>query len=285
METIEDVVLRYSRRGMDVLRAYMDDRYCKRAVERILSLRRGTVLLTTGFYVAGHAETDGPLGTMVLAKALARLGYNPVIITDKYCDGLFEIEQLKVEYVDINAPDKAYEQLLNKHNPVCLISIERCGRNAEDDYTNMRGVSIKAKTARMDLLFEKARKQNIPTFGVGDGGNEIGMGNLKEVIEDKLQLVPCAVKVDELVIATVSNWGAYALAAYMQQIMKVKLLPDFKEIKSYLEAIVRMGSVDGVTREQMLSVDGFSLDVEREIIEELQKVSSYEEEEQERKAG
>lgn len=37
-----------------------------------------------------------------------------------------------------------------------------------------------------------------------------------------------------------------------------------------------MGSVDGVTKEQAMSVDGFSLEVEREILEELHRaVRSY----------
>ena len=66
-------------------------------------------------------------------------------------------------------------------------------------------------------------------------------------------------KVDTLVIATVSNWGAYAIAAYIQKMTGTKVLPGFSEIKEYLSLIVNMGSVDGVTKEQTLSVDGFHL--------------------------
>ena len=140
----------------------------------------------------------------------------------------------------------------------------------------MRGISIKDKTARTDILFEMARQEGIPTFGVRDGGNEIGMGKLKEVIMSKLALTPCDIEVDALIIATVCNWGAYALAAYMQKIKKIKVLPTYKEIENYLKTIVRMGSVDGVTKEQAMSVDGFSLEVEREILEELHRaVRSY----------
>ena len=42
-----------------------------------------------------------------------------------------------------------------------------------------------------------------------------------------------------------------------------KVLPGFSKSKQYLSLIVNMGSVDGVTKEQTLSVDGFSLDVEK----------------------
>ena len=261
---------------MHVLRKYMDTHYCQKAVEKLLSLPYGNILLTTGFYVEGHAETDGPLGTMTLGKALAKLGYHPIIVTDKYCKGFFEVEGLEVKYVHLGDGKEEYEKLLEECQPVALISIERCGRNVQNDYANMRGISIKDKTARTDILFEMARQEGITTFGVGDGGNDIGMGNLKEVIMSKLALTPCDIEVDALIIATVSNWGAYALAAYMQKIKKIKVLPTYKEIENYLKTIVRMGSVDGVTKEQAMSVDGFSLEVEREILEELHRaVRSY----------
>lgn len=273
-ETIEDVVLRHSKRGMTVLRSYMSRDYCRQAARRILELEKGTILLTTGFYVAGHAETDGPLGTVVLAKALEKQGFYPVIITDEFCRGFFEAADLEVCYVDVEDGTEKYEALLEKFAPAALISIERCGRNIKNDYANMRGVSIKEYTARTDWLFIQARKQGIPTFGVGDGGNEIGMGNLKEVISGKLELVPCKVKVDTLVIATVSNWGAYAIAAYIQKMTGTKVLPGFSEIKEYLSLIVNMGSVDGVTKEQTLSVDGFSLDVEKEILDGLKTLAA-----------
>ena len=273
-ETIEDVVLRHSKRGMTVLRSYMSRDYCRQAARRILELEKGTILLTTGFYVAGHAETDGPLGTVVLAKALEKQGFYPVIITDEFCRGFFEAADLEVCYVDVEDGAEKYEALLEKFAPAALISIERCGRNIKNDYANMRGVSIKEYTARTDWLFIQARKQGIPTFGVGDGGNEIGMGNLKEVISGRLELVPCKVKVDTLVIATVSNWGAYAIAAYIQKMTGTKVLPGFSEIKEYLSLIVNMGSVDGVTKEQTLSVDGFSLDVEKEILDGLKTLAA-----------
>ena len=273
-ETIEDVVLRHSKRGMTVLRGYMDSDFCKRAAQQILDLERGTILLTTGFYVAGYAETDGPLGTVVLARALKSQGFHPVIVTDQFCRGFFEPAGLDVCYMDVDAYEDEYEKVLDDYQPVGLISIERCGRNTEDDYANMRGVSIREHTAQMDWLFIKARQRGIPTFGVGDGGNEIGMGNLKDVISGKLELVPCKVKVDTLVIATVSNWGAYAVAAYIQKMTGVRVLAKFSELKEYLARIVDMGSVDGVTKEHTLSVDGFSLDVEREILDGLKNLAA-----------
>lgn len=270
--TVENVILRHSKRGMHILEGYLEKNYCEQAAEEILKLEKGTVFLTTGFYVAGYAETDGPLGTLFLAKALNRLGYRAVIVTDEFCRGYFETEGVETVYAAIDAGGKEYRALLREYRPLGLISIERCGENVEGDYANMRGVSIAGQTARIDRMFELAKEEGIPTFGVGDGGNEIGMGNLKQVITEKLELVPCRVTVDHLVIATVSNWGAYGIIAYLEMLTGEKLLPEVEQVETYLGKIVDMGSIDGVNKEHVPTVDGFPVEVEREILDGLHGV-------------
>lgn len=270
--SIEDIVLRYSGRGMTLLQKYLKTNYCFNAARRLLALERGNVLLTTGFYVAGAAETDGPPGTLCLAKALARLGFTPTIVTDRICQGLFESEQLPVEYVDIASGDDVYRRLLDRYQPVCLISVERCGHNLENDYANMHGKSIASQTARIDTMFELADAREILTIGIGDGGNEIGMGNLKDVISEKMDLNPCTVTVDELIIATTSNWGAYALAACLSILIHRHILLSYRELADYLKKIVALGCVDGVTKKAEPSVDGFPLKIEKEIVTALSDV-------------
>ncbi len=269
INSIESVVMQHSARGMNVLREHMSQFYVKDAVEKLLALPKGTVLLTTGFYVAGHAETDGPAGTATVATALKKIGYQPVIITDKLCRGFFEVKQIPVCYVAFDADQQVFRDILKKYQPVACISIERCGINSKDEYANMRSVSITAHTARIDLLFTCANQEGIYTIGVGDGGNEIGMGNLKHIIEDKLSLVPCVVETSSLIIATVSNWGAYAMVSYMQRLTGIHVLPSFQEIKQYLDQIVRLGSVDGVKKENISTVDGFPIETSKEIIDSL----------------
>ncbi len=271
--SIEDIVLLHSGRGMTQLQKYLQNAYCLHAAQRLLSLPRGNVLLTTGFYVAGHAETDGPPGTLSVALALKKLGFHPTIVTDHICDGLFEPEGLSVVYANPDTNRSWYQNLLNQYHPVCLISVERCGHNKNNDYANMRGVSISDATARIDTMFELAAKKHILTIGIGDGGNEIGMGNLKEAISKELSLNPCTVTVDELIIATTSNWGAYALVAYLDLLQEENILPDYKEIAGYIDRIVADGCVDGVTHKQVPSVDGFPQETEREIIELLHQVT------------
>ena len=52
-ETIEEVILRYSQRGIPYIRRYVSDNCCENAAQEILSWETGVVLLTTGIYVAG----------------------------------------------------------------------------------------------------------------------------------------------------------------------------------------------------------------------------------------
>lgn len=269
--TPEEVTLRYSKRGMTLLKEYLQKDYCKQVAQKLLRAPRGNVLLTTGFYVGGYAETDGPMGTFAVAKALGGLGFHCIVITDKYCKDLFEIKNIPVEYVDIDADHTVYEKILDKYQPVYLISIERCGHNRDNEYANMRGISITGETACIDTLFELAAKKKIPTIGVGDGGNEIGMGNVKRIIVEKLELNPCVVMVDDLIIATTSNWGAYALAAYMAKLSGEPVFITYEEIEEYMAQIVALGCVDGVTKQKKMGTDGFSMEIEKEIITSLKE--------------
>ena len=108
--------------------------------------------------------------------------------------------------------------LLERLQPALLISIERCGRNRNDEYLNMRGRSITSNTARVDYLFDGS----VPSVGIGDGGNEIGMGNLADIIPsvDSLPDDPAIAEVDRLVIASVSNWGGYGLVAAISRLAR-----------------------------------------------------------------
>ena len=206
-----------------------------------------------------------------MAQALKNLGVTPVIVTDDICRGLFEPEGLSVEYVELSSKAATYEQLLYRYDPVCLISIERCGRNLDQEYANMRGISITAQTACIDTMFDLARSRSILTIGIGDGGNEIGMGNVKDIISEKLDLNPCTVPVDDLIIATVSNWGAYGLTAYLSILANVYILPAYQVIASYLNRIVALGCVDGVLKKPQPTVDGFSAAIEEEILDALNR--------------
>ena len=276
-ETIEDIILRHSGRGMLRLRPYVQPDYCRAAARAMLSLKRGTVLLLTGFYVHHKAETDGPAGTFAVAQALRRLGFTPVIVTDTYCLHIFEPYGFETVYFPFDGTEKEADALLERYRPVCLFSLERCGRNRDGRYTNMRGEDIGAYTAPLDWLFLRAEGK-LPTFAVGDGGNEIGMGTLSEAIEEKLSLTPCAVRADYILIATVSNWGGYGFCAAMEQLTGEPVTPTFAQIHTFMvHASVAADCIDGVTRFYTLTEDGFSAGITEEILGALLEASGRKE--------
>ena len=276
-EEIENIIMSHSNRGMPILRKHLPPNYCKEAAEYILSWEKGVIFITTGFYVAGHAETDGPPGALTLCLILKKLGYIPVILTDKYCQNFFEKYDIKVIYMDIKMENESkinfIERTIKEYDPKGMISIERCGLNTENKYANMRNISIDEHTAEIDLFFLNYYKK-IPTIGIGDGGNEIGMGNLENIIKNNLELIPCKIKVDKLIISSVSNWGGYGLAAYLCKLSNnKKYFEDVENIvKEYIKYIISIGSVDGITHENKEKVDGNDIDIELNIIRSLLKV-------------
>jgi hypothetical protein len=273
IKTVDDVILQYSTRGMDILQKIHPLEHCKEASENFLKLEKGVVFLYTGFYVNGVAETDGPLGTYFLAKVLKTLDFTPVIITDNLCLNYFkEIETIYI--IKENENYKNYKKLLEDYNPICHISIERCGKNIDNRYINSSGVDISEFTLCLDDLFILGTKSR-PSFAIGDGGNEIGMGNFENSIQEYLGLASCTVKCSFPILASVSNWGAYGFIAYLEKYYQKDLIPSFDEVSLYLEYIVSLGCVDGIKRENVKSVDGKDWEIEKIILNDLKKAISF----------
>ena len=70
--------------------------------------------------------------------------------------------------------------------------------------------------SRLDHMIDIAKSRGIPTIGVGDGGNEIGMGAFaKEVAENiKFGDKICPTSATDILLPCgVSNWGCYAIQA------------------------------------------------------------------------
>lgn len=268
---IEDILLYHSDlRNIHKLCKYLPDNFCEHAANAILQ-HPGTVLITTGFYVAGTCETDGPIGAIVLADLLANMGSTPVFVTDRYCA---EILRRCRQYRVIDFPIVSHEEsqaiartILTEEHPALLISIERCGMSKDRKYYNMRKMEVSDQTAKIDHLFLE-----FPTsIGIGDGGNEIGMGNLaQEILMEALPIYPCVTRVQYPLIATVSNWAAYGIAAYLSQ-KQGRDYMKFVTVRDILAQLVALGVVDGVLKEPAMSVDGFSLDAIEDVVAALRK--------------
>jgi hypothetical protein len=102
------------------------------------------------------------------------------------------------------------------------------------------------------------------TIGVGDGGNEIGMGNVYgrlARVNPLMARIAAVVGVDHLVVAGVSNWGAYGIAAALGRLTGRALLHGPDTEGRLIEACVKGGAVDGLTRRPEATVDGLALDI------------------------
>jgi hypothetical protein len=127
-------------------------------------------------------------------------------------------------------------------------------------YYNMRGKDISDALAKFDLFFKLC---DCPTIAVGDGGNEIGMGNILAEL-GRLPIVPSVTPCDGLVIATVSNWGVYGIIAAMTA-KSADLFSLFDPV-GIVQYLVDRGAVDGKTGAADCTEDGFPLAVGLSII-------------------
>ena len=265
---IEDLLVKRNLRGMKTVQHALQTGYYLRAA-RILNKCKGHVLIGTGFPVVDTFETDGPVGAIALYHALEKLGATPILVCGPPVSQAlmhdFRVHEIRVgEHQERTL--EAFKALYH-YQPDAVMSIERPGQASDGDYYNMRGENISARTACFDTFINNAK---CPTIGIGDGGNEIGMGNITEALKE-LEIISATTKVDELLIADVSNWGAYGLMALLSVWNEVDLLAEvnIEEILTYLSS---HGSVDGVTRVNELTEDGLDFSEGESVILELRKL-------------
>src|SRR6185436_16267080 len=112
--------------------------------------------------------------------------------------------------------------------PKVVVAIERAGMTADGTYRNSLAQDFSDGRSRLDYIIAEASERGIPTIGIGDGGNEIGMGNVPDAVARFIPLGDkiCPVqKTDLLLPCGVSNWGAYAIAAAIALLGFVALVP------------------------------------------------------------
>lgn len=230
-------------RGMKTLQPYLDSGYCLRAAT-LLKGRKGNILIGTGFPVENTFETDGPVGAIILYHALEKLGATPVLVCSTTMSAAFERDYrtYPISIGNETLSLKEATHAMDHFNPEAIIAIECPGLAENGRYHNMRGEDISAKVACFDYFIKEA---SCPTIAIGDGGNEIGMGNLKEAL-NSFNIVPSVTQCDELIISDVSNWGVYGIIVFLSLWTKQDLLNDISP-EQVLNYISKLGSVDGIT--------------------------------------
>jgi hypothetical protein len=274
-----DQLLAFDPGGRGIARFFVP-RGAARAARALRRAKR--VLLTTGFSLGpGLPETDGPPGAASLGRALRALGAEVTYITDAASlpplqaalEVLGEPTQILTFHADGDAALTA-RRLLAEHAPTHLVAIERPGRTRSGHYLSMRGEPVGEWNAPLDALFLEAPRR-VVTVGVGDGGNEIGMGALSARLARagaRTRKVASIVPARHVVVAGVSNWGAYGIVVELAALSKRLLLHTAEEERRMVRACVAAGAVDGITRKREATVDALPLEAHAGMVELLRLI-------------
>lgn len=248
------------------------------------SLLEGTtVFITTGFYIryTGRGETDGPPGAIALARALDKLGKEVVMVADGPNVPLLRgaLDAVGPDIPLVLFPKSASSSyavdLLEKYKPTHVIALERVGPARDGKYYNMRGEDISCGVAPMDMLFTQAAKRGITTIGIGDGGNEIGMGKVFNNVVDSVHCgreIACVIPTDYLIVGGVSNWAGHGLCACLSILSGKNLMIDEDTERRLMKVLVESGAVDGCTLQPTETVDSLALDEYLYVISELREI-------------
>jgi hypothetical protein len=258
----------------------------------------GNVIITSGFTImsAKRCETDGVIGAVVIAKILNTIGADILFLTDSEYVTLFESMGRAVGLDSIQCLGFPFQQESAKHEasrilidfaPVGIIAIERPGWNRRGVYHNMLGEDISNYTAKVDFLFDQAQKKRILTIGIGDGGNEIGMGNILQTVVQSVPFgsvcrCPCkggiasVTTVDHLVVSSISNWGGYTLAALTASLADIPFEHSESTELRLIKTAVNNGAVDGVSGKMVEAVDGLSATKNADFVERISSILSRE---------
>jgi hypothetical protein len=263
INSIEKIILNKDIRNISKLENSLSNNFVSDAAERIL-INKGTVFISTGFYIvyAKAPETDGPPGSIALGNVLKKLGYKVIYVTDKWSFNILKgmTKDKIIEFpVDNHENSKNYaKKILDKFKPSLSISIERASLMSDGTYRNWKNQDISEYNAKIDYIFQYASN----TIGIGDGGNEIGMGNLSKEIKkvEGLPDNPAVTKVDSLIISSCSNWGAFGLICAISEIKSINLLPTIEEAKNLIIRSVDLGAVEGLSGEKKYAVDGRNME-------------------------
>ncbi len=246
--------------------------------------RTDVVFIATGWldrpYVSLEiAETDGPPGAVVLGRALQRAfsaipfffvedellapmtivvqaaGFKvlPPQAAIKTAESAAPIPAAAVLGFPSNLEDatKVATYLIKEYRPSAVVSIEKGGMNSNNTIHTSRGDDATEHMAKIDLLIREATRHQILTIGVGDGGNEIGMGLIQGRIREALpfgDIIAPVTETDYLVAATVSNWGAYGIAACLAVLLgQREVFHDAQLEERILHRCADAGLIDGIS--------------------------------------
>ncbi len=236
------------------------------------------VYILTGFPCKHNYETDGPIGSLLLANFLTKFHQNVVILANDPLDLNLRTISRKIFLrcaFTVSNPSK-----ISNFSNSLLISIEYPGMNEFGIQHTMNGQKIRKSL----YPTEKIIKINSPIYwlAIGDGGNEIGLGKLRTQVEDiipngkKCQCgcgggIAVELAASDFLIGFTSNFAAIALLFELAD--QSHLEPEFNwtVFGEILQNLNHLGIVDGISQEE-LSVDNMGIVILEKFYAELQNM-------------
>jgi hypothetical protein len=229
----------------------------QRAAEQVQ--KASSCWIVTGFVIpsVGMGETDGPAGAIALARGLDQLGIPCSIVSDEINLALMG----RAGYPHLCSVEQAID------GPVASLGIviERPGPASDGKFYTMAGEEMTDHVRDVfDHLFVPSQMRGTRWVGIGDGGNEIGMGKVRDRV---IKHVPRGEKIasvastSELIVAGTSNSGAWGLLAELSLQTSRDLLPTPAQAWQDVIDLVAAGACDGRTGKRQASVDGLTHEV------------------------
>jgi len=300
IKRIEEIIGQTVRRDISRM-AHFAEGGLERAARSIMTTPNAHVGIVTGFFIRNAVppspETDGLGGMAHMAAGLANAGIRVTVISDAPCSKavwavsaeLPHTVGLEITSVSQYSVLALRDRLATGAQPIThLIAIERVSPGSDGKPHREYGADMTADTAPLHLLFEDARwERPWTTIGIGDGGNEIGMGALpSDIVRDDIPngpVIAATTATDHLIVAGVSNWGGWGLLLAMamaEPTLSAALLQDFQPEKdhAFLVAAVEVGQAVDDSRidkpaRPMMSVDRLPFETHVDMLLQLRGVT------------
>ena len=317
-------------------------------------------------------ETDGPLGTLCLARTLVALGKKVRIVTDECNEDVLLTCAAASQVFSMGRDEEGMPLLQLESFPGMatfdesdftrlgkvrkeadiVIAVERAGPSSDGCYKTMTGKDMTAILAPLDTLLQpedfqeldngesftkphssdgddgdgddaaltptvvapapapllngadgadgrvtEQKRKRMTSIGIGDGGNEVGMGAVYDLVcNSTIPLaadIACVVPTDHLLVSSVSNWGAYALSASVALLATAEPLsyfygcdvkqsvdacmPSAEQEQRICQGAVAAGAGDGISGERKEWVDGMPLSTSLEVLQNVKDIAIYSE--------
>jgi hypothetical protein len=161
------------------------------------------------------------------------------------------------------------------------VAIERLGPNRNGVVHGATGLSGWDPLVDLAPLFALAAERGVFSVGIGDAGNEIGFGRIVEAVREiqphgAICQCPCGggmattVPTDVLVVAAVSNWGAYGIEACLAMLAgRPDLVHSPQEAERVILRCLEAGGLEAMQCTQRFFVDGIRGEVSVNMVQIL----------------